>query len=57
MLLEDCFEVKLTLRYFLSLVGTSKSLNWPGWAARRSPHTLTLAHSYPLHPQIADVHD
>lgn len=26
MLLEDCFEVKLTLRYFLSLVGTSKSL-------------------------------
>lgn len=57
MLLKNYCEVKLTLRYFLSLVGTSKSLNRPGWAAQRSPHTLTLAHSYSLHPQIVDVCD
>lgn len=33
MLLEDCFEVKLTLHYLLRLAGTSEGLNRPGWAA------------------------
>lgn len=54
MFLHDCFEVKLILHYFLSLARTPKDLNRPGWAAQRSPHTLTLAHS---HPPLVDVLD